>query len=158
MQKFLASLAASAVAFSLAGPALANDDDAEHGRTEVKFSTRAEGRTGSGGTTVRDLECMQTAVDKRDTAVINALVTYTNAWRTSLEIRRTELKAAWGLQIQSERSRAINAAWKKFREARKEQRRTFREERKNAWRQFKTEAKACKVQNLDFQGESADQD
>lgn len=101
---------------------------------------------------------MQTAVEKRETAIIAALVTYTNAWKTSLETRKTELNTAWGITNNKDRRTAINAAWKKFREARKEQRRAFRDARKDAWKQFKTDAKACKVQNLDQQGESADND
>lgn len=162
MQKFLASVAATAVAFSLAGPAMASHDDHDdNGRgtkAEVKFSASAKVHAGTGSTSVQDLACMQTAVEKRETAIIAALVTYTNAWKTSLETRKTELNAAWGITNNKDRRNAINAAWKKFREARKEQRRAFRDARKSAWKQFKTDAKACKVQNLDQQGESADND
>ncbi len=146
MKKFLVSAASTLVALSLAAPAFAAE-------VEVDASVKAEVRA---QVTARDLACMQTAIEKRENAIIAGLENYTLAWKTSLQTRRDELRAAWGMTDKDARRNAVNAAWKKFRESRVTQRRAFKEARKNAWKQFRTDSKACKVTNTETGGEALD--
>lgn len=92
-----------------------------------------------------DTACMQTAVEKRDNAVIVAVKTFNDSWVKALETRRDELKAAWAMTDPAARKTAVRNAWKKYRESRKMSRETFKSARKNAWSTFKADAKACKA-------------
>ena len=123
-----------ATAFSLAAPAFALS-------VNLETDARVEARRAP-----VDLACMQTAVEKRDNAMIAALDAYHASWKAALQTRRDELKAAWGIQDKNQREDAIRAAWRKFRESKKSARDTFRTARKNAWKTFKTDARACRGQ------------
>ncbi len=94
--------------------------------------------------TTVDLVCMQNAVDKRDTAIMSALDTYTAAAKTALQTRKDELKAGWALTDVKARNAALKAAWKKYRDAIRVARKTFRDAKRADWRQFTTDRKACR--------------
>ena len=134
MRRLLTSAVAMATAFSLAAQAFALS-------VNLETDARVEARRAS-----VDLACMQTAVEKRDNAMIAALDAYHASWKAALQTRRDELKTAWGTQDKNQREDAIRAAWKKFRESKKSARDTFRTARKNAWKTFKTDARACRGQ------------
>ena len=153
MKRLITSAVAAATAFSLAAPGFAMsvhfDSDTKiksrHATSDSNVDVKVESNRGT-----VDLACMQTAVEKRDNAMIAAQDAYSASWKTALQTRRDELKAAWGIQDKKQREEAIRAAWKKFRESRKTGRENFRTARKNAWNTFKTDSKACKAQgNLD---------
>ena len=155
MKKFLSSAIATAIAFSMTAPVFAessmqgNDDEA-HAKVRVK----AEVRIGKQATAA-DLLCMQTAVEKRENALIAAVDTNVAAWKASLATRRDELVAAWKLTDTKARREAVKNAWKKFRDARKTQRETLRKARKQAWDTFKTDARACKADTLETGAEAS---
>ncbi len=92
-----------------------------------------------------DLPCMQTAVEKRDNAIISAWDALSASIKTALETRRDALKSAWGISDPKERRKAIKKAWTDFSKAKKESARTFNQARKAAWKQFRTDAKACRA-------------
>lgn len=92
-----------------------------------------------------DLTCMQTAVEKRDNAVISAWDTLSASIKTALQTRRDALKAAWGISNLKERRTVIKQAWTDFAKTKKEAGKTFNQARKDAWKQFKTDAMACKA-------------
>ena len=90
-----------------------------------------------------DLICMQTAVKKRDTAIMTAFSVFSNSIQLALSTRLTELKTAWGIQDASARKQAIKSAWEKYKKTAKSARETMQVARKNAWNQFKADRKAC---------------
>lgn len=96
-------------------------------------------------TTGVNLACMQTAVEKRDNAIISAWDALTASIKTALSVRRDALKAAWGISDKRERRDAIRKAWTDFKNTKKEASRAFNQARKDAWKQFKTDARACKA-------------
>ncbi|MBI3331731.1 hypothetical protein HYZ99_02110 [Candidatus Peregrinibacteria bacterium] len=100
--------------------------------------------------------CMQTAIDKRDTAVIAAVTAQNTSWIRSLEVRKEALKTAWGLTDASARKTALKNAWSTYRASRKETRAKFRNDRKAAWKQFKTDAKACNARGSGEEGMEMD--
>lgn len=108
-----------------------------------------------------DLACMQSAVEKRDNAIIAAFDAYSASVKTALTTRRDALKAAWGLTDRIQRRDAINAAWKAHRKARNDAFRTLRDARRAAWKQFRADAKTCKATGTsgtatEFSGEGVD--
>lgn len=94
------------------------------------------------------LACMQTAVTKRDNAIISAFDAFSASAKTALTARRDALNAAWGIANRKERKAAIKKAWDDFKNATKTARRTLNQARETAWRQFKTDALACKNQGV----------
>lgn len=103
-----------------------------------------------------DLSCMQSAVEKRDNAIIDAWDDLHDDMTAALTERRDDLKSAWGLSDKKERRAAIKAAWKAFKAARKDAHKAFGAARKDAWKTFKTDAKACKGSGEETESESAD--
>ena len=88
---------------------------------------------------------MQTAVEKRDNAVIAAWDALFASIKTALQTRRDALETAWGITNRKERTKAVKDTWTAFRKANKEAQKIFRKARKDTWKQFKTDRKACKV-------------
>lgn len=93
--------------------------------------------------TPTNLACMQTAVEKRDNAVIAAFDAFSASMKSAFTARRDALKTAWGKENRSERRTALRTAWGTFRASRKLARETFRTARHNAWKTFRADAKAC---------------
>lgn len=102
-----------------------------------------------------DLACMQTAVEKRDNAIIAAWDTLSTSIKTALQTRRDALKAAWGISDKKERAKAIKQAWTDFRKTKKESARTFNRARKAAWKQFRADANACRA-TATYESEGSD--
>lgn len=100
--------------------------------------------------------CMQTAVEKRDIALIAAWDKYSAAIKSALETRKTALKSAWAVVDRTDRKKAIQDAWKNFKDERKEAREAFKNERKSAWQQFKKERKSCRNNGDDATAEAVD--
>ncbi len=99
-----------------------------------------------------DLVCMQTAVEKRDNAIIIALDTYYTNVKAALVARRDALKAAWGMTDRKARKEAIRNAWDAFKGTWKKERRALDVGRKAAWKEFNKDKRAC-----NGQGEGEDQ-
>jgi len=102
-----------------------------------------------------NVPCIQDAIEKRDTAIISAVNTFSSSAVTALETRKTELKAAWEKTNVSERRLALRDAWKKYKKSVTDARKQLRAAKKAAWHTFKTESALCKG-TADSTGASAD--
>jgi hypothetical protein len=108
---------------------------------------------------VVNLVCMQTAVEKRDNAIIAALTARETALLAALTARRDALKAAWGISDAKARRKALRTAWDAYKAARKKAANDFSKARKAAWRQFYKDIKSCKDRSgsdLEVVGEGVD--
>ena len=103
-----------------------------------------------------DVACIQSALDKRESAVIAAFDKKTSAVKTALDQRKTDLKAAWALSGLKDRIKARLVAWKNFKKADVNSRMTYRKEVKSAWAQYKTDKKACNVKESDEESQGTD--
>lgn len=90
-----------------------------------------------------DGSCMAAAVDKRDTAIVTAVATYSGAVTSALNARKDALKAAWAKTDRAERRAAIKSAWKTYRDALAKARSAFRTAKGNAWKQYQKDGKTC---------------
>ncbi len=106
-----------------------------------------------------DPACIQAAVEKRDTAIISALDTYSAAIKTALMTRKNALVTAWGITDKVARRAALKAAWKNYRDSVRTIRKTFRDAKHASWRQFTADRKACKVTPIaeDSTGQGVDE-
>lgn len=100
------------------------------------------------------LACMQTAVAKRDGAIITAFGKFSSAITSALTVRKDALVAAWGISDRKDRSRAIKTAWDIFRKSNRDARATLKSERTAVWKQFGVDAKACRITNVGAEGEN----
>lgn len=103
-----------------------------------------------------DAACMQTAVEKRDNAIMAGVDAYALSVKTALTTRRDALKAAWALTDATQRSAANKAAWTAFQGTWKKASQSVKASRKAAWAAFKTDAKACGQTGAEASGESTD--
>lgn len=119
---------------------------------DIAVSSTTTAGVATSSKSVVDLVCMQTAITKRDDAVIAALDKYHASWRNVLEIRRDSLVAAWQLTDRTERWNALRKAWTEFYKQRLAARRIFRQERDTVWKTFRAERNNCGKQAyaLDF--------
>lgn len=92
------------------------------------------------------LACVQTALDKRDNAIISAFDAFSATVKTALQTRRDALKTAWGLTDKRLRRLAIKKAWSDFGVATKTARRTLNKARLAAWVQYAKDGRVCKSQ------------
>lgn len=98
------------------------------------------------------LTCVQTAVEKRDAAIIAAFDTFSAAAKNLLTVRKDELVAAWALTDAKARRLAIKAAWAKYSKGLKEARDAFKKTKKSAWTQWNKDRKACRASAGDDKG------
>ncbi len=129
----VAGLTALTLTFGTVAFAAANDNSNTNGNSNTNTSLR------------RDGTCMQAAVEKRDTAIIAAVNTFSASWVNSLTTRMAALKDAWAKTAVTERRDGVKAAWKSFRASHKAEIKTFHASRKAAWKTFVDDQKACKV-------------
>lgn len=92
-----------------------------------------------------DPTCIQTALEKRENAVIAAFNKKTTAIRVALEQRKVALKDAWGKQTVRERVLARAKAWKAFKTANFNANKIYQKEVKVVWQQFNKERRACRI-------------
>lgn len=90
-----------------------------------------------------DLACVQTAVEKRDNAIISAVDTYASAVKTVLQTRRDALKAAWSIADKKQRRSALRAAWDAFQGTSKNVTKGLRSAKRDAWMQFNKDQRLC---------------
>jgi len=111
----------------------------------VSFPVLAEETRGTNTPINRQLNlaCMQTAVEKRDNAMITATDKFSVAVKSALEKRRDALKSAWGLTDRTARRTAIKKSWSDFRTDHRKATTDFRKERRVTWQQFVKDRKSC---------------
>jgi len=105
-----------------------------------------------------DLVCVQTAVDKRETAVAAGFTTYAAAVTAAQAQRKTDLHAAWAMTDATARKDAIKAAWKTFTGSVKTARKALKTGNKAAWSTYKTDRKACGGGESDGEGSGSGQE
>lgn len=100
--------------------------------------------------------CMQTAVGKRDGAIISALDAYYNAAKSALTARQTALQGAWGITDKKAHTEVMRKAWSDYRASIKATRKTFQSARASAWKQFGTDTKGCRGASEEFGSQGTD--
>lgn len=104
-----------------------------------------------------DIACVQTAVDKRETAIMAAFATFTTTVNSALTTRKNALHAAWAMTDSKARREAIKAAWSAFHNTWKGATKKLHSDRKAAWEQFRKDAKACRATDTgDSEGQDVD--
>lgn len=101
-------------------------------------------------------ECMVEAVDARDDAIILAWGVYSDAIKTALGFRESNLKDAWAITDKTQRKAALEKAWTAWRLDSKTARNIFDDAKKAAWKQFEKDRKNCNAPNDDMNGLGAD--
>ena len=103
-----------------------------------------------------DTACVQSAIDKRDTAVIAAFDVFHTTVVSALQTRRDALKAAWGMADKAQRNAASKAAWSAYSTSLKAARKALVQSRHAAWNQFRTDRKTCNAPAADYGAEGRD--
>jgi len=132
-RKFIHALVAASFVASIAAPALAQTGTTTPA-TPVKKTI--------------NVACIQTAIETRDSAIINAVSAHASAQTSALSTRKTALKTAWAITDQKARREALRNAWKAFTTASQSARKTFRDAQHAAWKKFNTDRKACGTQGI----------
>lgn len=151
MNKLVASSLATALACSVALPALAMENGLPPSASPtaqkqmMKRSMPGDRMMKKPDASSFNGQCMSTASDKRDTAMIAAVETHHASVKTALTVRRDAVKAAWLLTDKTQRETALKAAHDAFRTSSQKSRQVFDAARKTAHTAFKTDATSCKV-------------
>jgi hypothetical protein len=93
--------------------------------------------------------CVKAAVEKRETAIITTVDTYTAAIKKSFKTRKAALLAAWTIIEQNERNIAIKVAFAQHRIAKRSALKLYKTQRSSAWNQFIKTRIACKAPATD---------
>jgi len=93
-----------------------------------------------------DAQCIASAVEKRDNAILAGMDSSYATQRNLVVVRERDLKNAW-LQISDRRARRAEIArvWNKYRKDIKYMSRQSRTLKNNSWKQFTNNRKACGV-------------
>lgn len=92
-----------------------------------------------------NLTCMQTAVETRDNAILQAWSTYSDGVTAELTARKTAFKAAWGDAEKKSRRKSLLTAWETWRKSRRSASQTFSQAKRTAWKEYTKSSKACGV-------------
>lgn len=150
MEKFIAWFLSTFVAMSCAVPVFAMEGNV--GATmEMKAAKKNV-----------DIACVQTAVDKREDALITGWSAFHASISGAYSARKTALHDAWGMTDAAARKAAVKMAWGNFKKSAKTGRKTWKDARKSVWKTFRSEVKSCKGATADvsveLSGEAADDD
>ncbi len=142
-----------ALAFVFGAQAVSADDSKKDKDIFPNFATSTDKKVSK---SVLDTACIQSALDKRESAIILSFDKKATAIKVALDQRKTDLKAAWALSTLKERIKARLEAWKKFKKSETGARATYRQEIKKIWQAWKTDKKACKVTESDNDSSGTD--
>ncbi len=128
------------------------------GSTTAKAASMTKMTSGSGqartlgmrfwnaSTSASTTECVQKAVDTRESALGTAWTTFNTAVSDALLDRQEALFNAWEIASTSERSTALKSAWKTWKTAHKDATSAFKTSRNTAWKTYRTTmVSTCKV-------------
>lgn len=87
--------------------------------------------------------CMQTAIEKREVALIAAVDTFHSKASQALTTRKDALKIAWGISETASRRTALKTVWDEYKKSTRNARNTLKEARRSAWSGFKIDSKEC---------------
>lgn len=91
------------------------------------------------------VSCVQTALEKRENALISGHDSYNTAVKTALTKRLENLKTAWALPERKDRAEKRQSAYKTFKSDMQTANLAMKTARNTAWRTYETDAKACGV-------------
>lgn len=93
-----------------------------------------------------DVACVQTAIDKRETALMGVADTLNASVKDAISTRGTELKASWAMTTDGPARRASRrAAWDKYKASRNTAINTAKSSRSAIGETYKTDMGACGV-------------
>ncbi len=92
-----------------------------------------------------NVQCIQTAIEKRESSYIVAFDGYYATTRSAMINRKDSLKNAMAITDSSQRKTAIKNATKNFSTTEKNARKIKRDLEKQANSTYKTEARACEI-------------
>jgi hypothetical protein len=95
--------------------------------------------------TTTQITCVNTALDKRENALIVGHDAFAASIKTALQNRLTGLKAAWAETTKKAKQEKRNVTYKAFRTESQAAHTAMKTARLNAWRAFDTDMKACGV-------------
>ncbi len=94
------------------------------------------------------VQCIKTALIKRETSIVSAITTYQKVQLETLSTRQTSLLAAWNKTTKSEVKPLITATWKAFSTTMTTLKSTLATAKKTAWSTYKSDIKACNATSL----------
>ena len=135
-------LGAVTVSMALSGamPAFAQTTTKVKANLKTEAKLRAEKKAAERAVNV---SCIQAAVEKRDTALVSAVGTFSTSIQSALTTRRDALKAAWAQTDRTARKNALQTAWNSYKKSTRSSKEILKSSRKSAWDTYKTEAKSC---------------
>ncbi len=89
------------------------------------------------------IACMQSAVTKRDEAVIAAVIVHQTKLVDALKVREQSLVASWTIQEEAAGNAARKAAWRIFQADANGAKATLKDSKDAAWKQFSLDRKNC---------------
>ena len=116
MRRLLLSAAAIGTSLTLVAPAAFAYSGNLNSEIKLRIKTEMDVRRNQ----KPDLPCVKMAVEKREAAVLAAFDAFSGIWRSALLTRSSELSVAWSIENKDSRNSAVRAAWKKFRDSKKE--------------------------------------
>lgn len=96
---------------------------------------------------VLNVQCIQTAIEKRDTAIITAHGAFNTSIVNALTTRKDALKLSWAKPTNEERKSTRKVALDAFRTSQKGAHEALRTVRKTSWSAFETDMKVCGARN-----------
>jgi hypothetical protein len=90
-----------------------------------------------------DVSCIQTALEKRETALIAVIDKYASDVKLLLTARLQALKSAWALTDKKARRAAIKKAWKDYNSGLVKARKGLRDGKNIAWKNYNADKKFC---------------
>lgn len=93
----------------------------------------------------RNVVCIQSAIEKRETALIAGHNTFNTSIVNALTARKDGLKSAYALTDKGATKTAKRAVWSKFKVDGKAAHDSMRSVRKASWSAFNTDMRACGV-------------
>lgn len=121
MRRLAASILTASLSLSLAAPAFA-------------------------ATTI-NLQCMQNAVDRRESSLITSFDNYYSSVRSAMSIRKDGLRNSWSISDKKIRNDGIRAIEKTFRTAEKNARNARKDADRAAEKTYKSDAKLCETRS-----------
>lgn len=103
-----------------------------------------------------NLECLKSAVEARETAIITAEDALHVCIKAALETRKSALVAAWGSSTAKARNAGRKSAWNNYRADRKKCQKTYRNAVSLVWKNFHVAGKKCNFSTKGLEAEWLD--
>jgi|GEM_PF-5413569 len=117
------------------------------------YTVRAENASSTATTTVThsadksrpavNMTCIQTAIDKRDSAILDAFDLYHDEIVAVIKVRTVALTEAWSLSDRKARKEALKIAWYEYKTNHMKAVNTWRTTKRSAWNLFYSGRRLC---------------